>query len=562
MLSRYMRWRAVPRSLFMSVREHLVFLWETNEFDEYEGFIKEQLPPTLKKELSYHIYGRILRRAPFFAWMRGCEVCLKDLAQSVESLFLSKGDYLFHVGMPNEHIYVLLKGTLYISQNEKLDEQDPTEGQLKKEEEQAMAAEVQKVSGFSIPRNKETSPADVIHMMVGAVTHHHKQRHAEEKKKMEKVKDLLKSGSLAGSLDLEDEEEDEENSGKTSDQLEAHVDSQILNNAYTRIEKQDKRNFKAARYIQRRYRIKKGKTLVDDSDKPQVRLSAARSKQVHAPAYLGESCLWQSLSEWDSGPPQLYVYAARCETRGEFVYVSRAGVRGLLDRFSPWLPQRFEYFRQAVLEGIQKVEEGKKALEDTSFATSGPDDSRIVQATPKPQAESLGTPAPRINYDMATQDLPPPPQVPPAPQSLLTAGPCTQDHAPQQNGRNNYQSYSGECVHPRTSSSSSMYAGAGPSRSPRGAGTHGSPLSTLLQHSCRAPTRSFRAAAAAAVARVAQHVTPPSVPVTPAGTPRFHPSVQPPSGSPPRETPDGTARRPSLQEPLLPQQRERTSGAR
>merc|ERR1719247_373027 len=134
MLSRYMRWRAVPRTLFMSVREHLIFLWETNEFDEYEGFIKEQLPPTLKKELSYHIYGRILRRAPFFSWMRGCEVVLKDLAQSVESLFLSKGDYLFHVGMPNEHIYVLLKGTLYISQNDRLEEAETAEEQEAKRE--------------------------------------------------------------------------------------------------------------------------------------------------------------------------------------------------------------------------------------------------------------------------------------------------------------------------------------------------------------------------------------------------------------------------------------------
>merc|ERR1719247_3906377 len=203
MLSRYMRWRAVPRTLFMSVREHLIFLWETNEFDEYEGFIKEQLPPTLKKELSYHIYGRILRRAPFFSWMRGCEVVLKDLAQHVSSLFLSKGDYLFHVGMPNEHIYVLLKGTLYISQNEKLDDvaTDPLLDPTKKKEEEEVG------SGFSIPRNKESSPADVIHMMVAAVSHHHKTKKAEETKKIEKVKDLLKGNAL--DLQADDEEDDE-----------------------------------------------------------------------------------------------------------------------------------------------------------------------------------------------------------------------------------------------------------------------------------------------------------------------------------------------------------------
>ena len=63
-LSRYMRWRCVPDHLFLSIRQHLTLIWEANEdLDEYEGQIKEQLSPVLRVQLSYHIYGRILRQS-------------------------------------------------------------------------------------------------------------------------------------------------------------------------------------------------------------------------------------------------------------------------------------------------------------------------------------------------------------------------------------------------------------------------------------------------------------------------------------------------------------------
>merc|ERR1719162_2519026 len=82
---------------------------------------------------------------------------MKELSQGVECLFLSKGDHLFRVGQPNEHIYVLLKGTLHISQNEKL---SLTPG-VPQAEDPMLAG----TSGFSIPRNKEANIVDVIKMM-------------------------------------------------------------------------------------------------------------------------------------------------------------------------------------------------------------------------------------------------------------------------------------------------------------------------------------------------------------------------------------------------------------
>lgn len=540
MLSRYMRWRAVPRTLFMSVREHLIFLWETNEFDEYEGFIKEQLPPTLKKELSYHIYGRILRRAPFFSWMRGCEVVLKDLAQHVSSLFLSKGDYLFHVGMPNEHIYVLLKGTLYISQNDRLDDMKTNLVDEAQKEEEHIS------TGFTIPRNKEASAVDVIQMLVGSIAHHRKQSNDEEK--MEKVKDLLKGNTL--DLASEEDEDEEALIDAKKDILESHVDSRLLDAAYSKLVRQDNRRFKAARYIQRRWKRKQKRRAMEAETKEEApkRLSAARSKYVHAPAYLGESCLWQPLHEWESGPSHPYPYAARCESRGEFVYLSRGAVKGIIDRFSPWLEQRFEYFRQSVLDNIKKVEEGRQVSGETPAAS--PDVVHDAKARSNGETPaSASKPSTRNNYDMAAQDLPPL-EVPPVPPSLLTVPPGMEEAAVMSQSANQGKQY--------LDYNAMYYAGQAPMRSPRGV----SALGLVLHNRATAPTRSFRAAAAAAVARVSQHVTPPSIPPTPAGTPRDPPGSSRRPGSSTRGTPvqagvaeESRTHGSSLQEPLLPQWR-------
>lgn len=84
-------------------------------------------------------------------------------------------------------------------------------------------------------------------------------------------------------------------------------------------------------------------------------LNHMHSKTVHAPSYFGESCLWVPLERWESEPPPLYMYNARCESLVELVYISRDTVKDIVERFSPWLPQRFESFRETVIKGMQAV---------------------------------------------------------------------------------------------------------------------------------------------------------------------------------------------------------------
>jgi len=78
-----------------------------------------------------------------------------------------------------------------------------------------------------------------------------------------------------------------------------------------------------------------------------------RSHLVHAPAYFGEACLWVPLDKWDTFAPT-YKYAARCQTLVEQVTIKRSSLQTVIDHFSPWLGDRFEFFREAVADSMQE----------------------------------------------------------------------------------------------------------------------------------------------------------------------------------------------------------------
>jgi CRP-like cAMP-binding protein len=472
MLSRYMRWRAVPKDLFVSVREYMLFIWDTNEgFGEYEMFVKEQLPPTLRKELSYHIYGRILRSAPFLAWMRGCEACLKELALTVESIFLSRGDYLFHVGQVNEHMYVLVKGTLYISQNEKVN-------LAPCQPDEYVETATQGSSGFSIPREQEASAFEIIRMMLGKGKEKVQKLQDGEENDAQTLLDMMKG---PGDNSEEDEKHPVVEQGKKDVSLESHVDSHILHQAWDVLNKQDQRQQRSARYIQRRWKRKKG-TLLGNKVRKHI---SVKSKFVHAPAYLGESCLWQPLYEWEEGQRIRHPYSACCETRSELVFIQRSAVKTIIEQFAPWLGWRFDFFRACVVDFVEQDREGtKKSTVNSADTTS---DLAPAERSNLTTTKDVGT-TPRCSYDMVAADLYAPHDAVPL------YGPSGQD----QNfppGRLNYDAFS--------AMNHGLYSPGTP-RFSRGPGLS---------------TRTFRSAAAAAVARVHARVTPPA---SRQGTPRIN----------------------------------------
>lgn len=320
-LSKYMHWRNVPHGLFMTIRRHLLFMWETNlGFDEYENNVKDSLPPLLRKELNHHIFGSTLKMAPCFAWVWGHEGCLRELADLAQSMWLSRGDHLFRVGEQNATLHIVIMGSVLISLNEHV-------------AVHPLACETSEKAGS-------------LNMVLGS----HSRRYSHNSGHIPHL-------VLKGMVSKEHARSDHEHS-------KLEVKSHVLQNAWRELQSLDDKEKKAASHIQTRWRrmkllklLRGVKTLQrananHKSSGPLIGSQAIhqlRSRVVQAPAFFGEACLWQPIEQWNTIDPPVYKYSARCDQRSELVMISRSAIQDLIFRYSPWLRERFEYFRKGVL---------------------------------------------------------------------------------------------------------------------------------------------------------------------------------------------------------------------
>jgi len=336
-LSRYMQWRAVPKGLFVQIRQHMIFLWEENNgYESYEDELKSMLPPLLKTELCNHMYGRMLHCSPFLGWMRGYTVCIKMLATQVQSLFLSQGDLIVRLGQPNEQIYLLVSGAVFLTRNDTF--VDSSAGSSKGDEDQSTGPE-----GFSIPRQKRPLIKDAAVMKVANTVATAKR--VSTSSSLESCADMLAGAQSCETPKLDVMAKRMYGQTPTGNPI---FDSQPMAYANIAIKRRDLQMNRAARNIQREWRAGR-EDRQQRTERRQLNGSLLKSKTVSAPAYFGESCLWQPLEEWSTDVPPRYSYSARCESRCEVVYIAREAVKDLVNRFSPWLGERLDVFRTAVL---------------------------------------------------------------------------------------------------------------------------------------------------------------------------------------------------------------------
>eukprot|EP00928_Gymnodinium_smaydae_P031116 TRINITY_DN22950_c0_g1_i1.p1 TRINITY_DN22950_c0_g1~~TRINITY_DN22950_c0_g1_i1.p1 ORF type:complete len:727 (-),score=59.05 TRINITY_DN22950_c0_g1_i1:208-2088(-) len=336
-LLRYLNWRGVPKKLRVSIEQYLVFLWETNRgHDALEESIKNELPPVLRTELCDWIHGRILRNAPFLAWMHGYSACTKMLAGKVMTSILERGDFVFHLSQRNDEIYILVSGIVCLSKNEAVLED---EGEM----DRSPSAKSESLdANFVIPRLQSSNFSSVARQVF---------RWARTKREASK-KHLNKEGILNYWQHMGEMRElrcqtqvDESN--------ETLFSTRVFSNAATCLRRQDIRMRVAARVLQRRWRAKSAGNAAGREPSTTSGTSASRSSSVvEAPAYFGESCLWVPFEQWGEVAP-LYSYSATCRTRAEVLCIPRPAVQEIIIRFSPWLGDRFDCFRQAVVDGLQ-----------------------------------------------------------------------------------------------------------------------------------------------------------------------------------------------------------------
>jgi len=366
MLSHYMAWRGVPPKLRAQIRQCFLFLWDTKEdYEVYEEEVKSQLPSVLKEELCLHFYGRLLNRAPFLRWMKGYPICLRQLASMMYTLYMESGDYLFKVGQENHHIYMITEGTLYLSLNQSIyhgHEEEPSTGGFrpftKMEAPSGRTLGDLKIGG-SRQDNNVTSLAKVVPDYV--------QTRLKVNMLDSRARNSAKKPNLQpGNFNIYHPPAFSVASSKL------HAWDVRVNRTVLRLQRRwrEKVTGRRADSASESFRGSRGGSQVrrqsladaakaattEATDSVGTRRSLRpwsnmKSHVVHAPAYLGESCLWSSWGEWDEGDHR-YAYNARCEVRAEVVCIPRAACKTILERFSPWLPERFEYFRNAVVSSL------------------------------------------------------------------------------------------------------------------------------------------------------------------------------------------------------------------
>jgi len=367
MLAQYMKFRMVPDSLKARLRQYLFFVWDTKEdYDHYEEELKRTLPTVLREELSYHLYGRILQRAPFLAFMKNYNSCVRLLASYVQTDHLDQGDHLFRFGQPNTEIHVLLTGSVWLSLNEDLGFMD----EASFNHNEALRRHQAGNDTFKLPRQTSSGHVRVQQIVTAA-----KISPTKLMRKLRPKDDdlLLISGPRRGSL-LEK---------GTDNTFPSTFEGRSLADAIRTLHLNDIKLRLAVRTVQRRWRERQarragtfhsmGRHQSRKSDFVRQLKVRMKSHLVHAPSYFGESCLWVPYDQWERTPPPTYLYAARCETRVELIKFARSSLQEVIESYSPWLLERFQFFTKAVKESVDVLVEQAK---DDDEPTSGPSSIR------------------------------------------------------------------------------------------------------------------------------------------------------------------------------------------
>ncbi|CAJ1365474.1 unnamed protein product [Effrenium voratum] len=321
-LARYMTWRAIPRNLLVKVRRFFLFKWGAQkDYDLYEEELKQKLTPTLRSELCFHIFKDVLHAAPFLAWMRGYKACLRNLAVSVRSGFHDSGDFLLRAGEEIKDVVILLAGTAVLYRRDADAEQCDQEDEICPEEEG---------------------------LVQRAVTQHSKISRAQRFKQLILHRHVKRQTTGTALVSSRTEELETQFFGTCY--------SENIARAVKELKRQDSVQRRAAAFIQSAWRdhIKSRR-----NEGLKFGLLRVGGYPLDAPAYFGESCLWAPYSTWKRRAA-IHRYTVRCKTQVEVVSVPRSAIGQCIEKFSPWLQNRFEVFQSAVLADavIQEEEEG------------------------------------------------------------------------------------------------------------------------------------------------------------------------------------------------------------
>jgi hypothetical protein len=287
-LINYLAWRNVPESTNAAIRRAFHFKQEHRGMDVFEEQVMDKLGYSLRAKLAYTIYGELLQEAPFLAWMKDFKRCIMELSLSCVTTFYDNQSILFQAGSVMLSIHFLLKGSTsihHVSQTTDVDDGEKLTTTLSNTIGALASATTSGQQGFKVPRGGKKKP-----QRVG-----------------EAAKAIAVFATQWGKVNSSEEHELD----PARDMWE-YAEQQLARKHLARV------------------------------------IYLPNQQEVHAPAYFGESCLWNS----EAG--NYYQYTPVCTSKVECAVLAKSGIEELL-LGQPVLVERFETFRRKVRRELMQA---------------------------------------------------------------------------------------------------------------------------------------------------------------------------------------------------------------
>jgi voltage-gated potassium channel len=110
-LTAFMKYRNIPSSLRLRIREYYRYLWE-KRLGYDESTVMTSLPPSLRAEISLYFIRDIIEKVPMF---RGAnDAFMREMALRLRPVVFTPGDYVFKAGEHGGEMYFVSRGTLEV----------------------------------------------------------------------------------------------------------------------------------------------------------------------------------------------------------------------------------------------------------------------------------------------------------------------------------------------------------------------------------------------------------------------------------------------------------------
>jgi hypothetical protein len=315
-LAKYMHWRQVPLKLRRNIRKYVQYTWDANQdLKEIETDVVTKLSPLLRAQLHQTIYGPLVHKAPFLAWLADEPHLLQRLCTQLFPSFYDCGDAILEIGHVTLNLYWIIAGGLLLTQLEEHDERGPR-----------------------APRSSPSRLLTKVHVTPP-----------------EGVRIRRSGATQEGSFILE-----EDFSLSNDDALgcfDAYKASYAAALHAARLNSQHGAAFSPA--------STRANDELDDEKK-------IRELVRKAPAYLNESIVWTLLC--DEVPP--CQYAAHCSSRVEVIMLERDSLKAMLTEF-PYLEKKYLLFREAFFRSFLP-DAGLSDIPSEDMPSAGLSDTRGV----------------------------------------------------------------------------------------------------------------------------------------------------------------------------------------